>query len=102
LQERGFEVVRCESLPFADQVKLFRDAEVVVGPHGGGFANLVWCEAGTKVFEIFGTSSVRRCYWSICNALGLRHYCAVAGEVGNLELRVDPSSFAAALDTVLA
>ena len=102
LQERGFEVVRCESLSFADQVKLFRDAEVVVGPHGGGFANLLWCEAGTKVFEIFGTSSVRRCYWSICNALGLRHYCAVAGEVGNLELRVDPSSFAAALDTVLA
>ncbi len=102
LQERGFEVVRCENLSFADQVKLFREAEIIVGPHGGGFANLVWCEAGTKVFEIFGTSSVRRCYWSICNALGLRHYCAVAGEVGNLELRVDPSSFAAALDTVLA
>jgi len=97
LQEHGFEVVRCESLSFADQVKLFRGAEIVVGPHGGGFANLVWCEPGTKVFEIFGTSSVRRCYWSICQALGLSHHCAIADEADGLALRIEPSLLKKAL-----
>jgi capsular polysaccharide biosynthesis protein len=79
LQQRGFEVDRCEGFLFADQVKLFREAEMIVGPHGGGFANLVWCEPGTKVCEIFGPSSVRRYHWSICQILNLKHYCAVAG-----------------------
>ena len=101
LQERGFEVVRCESLSFADQVKLFREAEIVVGPHGGGFANLVWCEPGTKVFEIFGTSSVRRCYWSICQALRLKHHCAVAEEGAGGAVIVNPELFRAALDVAL-
>jgi hypothetical protein len=97
LQERGFEVVRCEGLSFADQVELFRESKIVVGPHGGGFANLVWCEPGTKVFEIFGTSSVRRCYWSICQALGLAHHCAIADEADGLALRIEPSLLKKAL-----
>jgi capsular polysaccharide biosynthesis protein len=101
LQERGFAVVLCENLSFADQVKLFRDAEIIVGPHGGGFANLVWCEAGTKVFEIFGTSSVRRCYWSICQTVGLKHHCAVAEKGDGESLHVDPARFSAALDQLM-
>lgn len=101
LRERSFEVVRCETLSFADQVKLFREAEIIVGPHGGGFANLVWCEPGSKVFEIFGTSSVRRCYWSICQTLGLKHHCAVAEEKDSASLRVDPIRFSAALDQLI-
>jgi len=101
LRERGFEIVRSESLSFADQVKLFRGAEVVLGPHGGGFANLVWCEPATKVFEIFGTSSVRRCYWSICHALNLQHHCAVADEDVAGAIIVKPERFRAALDVAL-
>jgi capsular polysaccharide biosynthesis protein len=101
LQERGFELVHCESLSFADQVKLFREAEIIVGPHGGGFANLVWCEPGTKVFEIFGTNSVRRCYWSICQALSLNHHCAVAEEREGASLLVEPARFSAALDQLM-
>ena len=100
LLERGFEVLRCEGMPFAEQVCLFREAEVVVGPHGGGFANLVWCRPGTKVFEILGTSSLRRCYWSICSALGLRHHCGVVAQGPDDTLQVDCEQFTRAVDSV--
>jgi len=47
-------------LSFNDQVKLFYSATVVIGPHGGGLANVLWmaekeCENRPKVLE-FATS----------------------------------------------
>jgi hypothetical protein len=52
LQEYGFTSVKLEELSFTEQVKLFRDAEAVVLPHGSGLANLVFCSKGTKVIEL--------------------------------------------------
>ena len=52
LQEYGFTSVKLEELSFIEQVKLFRDAEAVVLPHGSGLANLVFCSKDTKVIEL--------------------------------------------------
>ena len=57
LKQYGFSLVRLENLAFTEQVKLFRDAEVVVGASGSGLANLVFCSKGTKVIELFPTST---------------------------------------------
>jgi capsular polysaccharide biosynthesis protein len=81
LRERGFEVVDCGTLSFDEQVKLFSEARYVVGPHGASLTNIVWAPAGAKVFEIFEPGSVRRCYWSMCQALGHDHACGVGRPV---------------------
>jgi capsular polysaccharide biosynthesis protein len=49
----GFQSVRAEALGFREQAALFRDAEIVVAPHGGGLSNLVFCAPGTTVIELF-------------------------------------------------
>ena len=36
---------------------LFNNAECVVGLHGGGFANIVFCKPGTKVVELRNSSA---------------------------------------------
>lgn len=77
LRTLGFERVLCENLSFAKQVACFADAQFVVGPHGGGLTNTMWCSPGTKVLELFLSESVRRCYWSIARAIGLNHACGV-------------------------
>lgn len=33
-----------KTMPFIEQIKLFREASVVVGPHGSGLANTVWMD----------------------------------------------------------
>lgn len=48
LLARGFEVVFPEALTFANQVRLFAQAELVVGQTGAGFANLMWCPENCK------------------------------------------------------
>jgi len=57
LKQYGFIAVKLESLAFTEQVELFRDAEIVVGASGSGLANLVFCSKGTKVIELFPTST---------------------------------------------
>tara|TARA_B100001123_G_C15260095_1_gene1006278 strand:- start:708 stop:1820 length:1113 start_codon:yes stop_codon:yes gene_type:complete len=52
LVKKGFDIVILENLRFKDQVDTFNNAEQIVGLHGAGFANLVFCKEGTKVIEI--------------------------------------------------
>lgn len=75
----GFDVVRAELLSFGEQVALFRDAEVVVAPHGAGLTNLVFCSPGTRVVELFSPSYVNGCYWAVSSQVGLE-YWYVLGE----------------------
>lgn len=53
LSRYGFQPIQAEELAFGDQMSLFRNAEIIIAPHGGGLANLVFCTPGTKVIEFF-------------------------------------------------
>ena len=39
------------------QVDLFQNAECIVGLHGAGFGNVVFCETKTKIIELKSTTS---------------------------------------------
>lgn len=51
----GFETIDPESAPHAEVRSWFADAELVVGPHGAGLANLVHCPPGSVVLELVPT-----------------------------------------------
>jgi len=74
LRQYGFEIVRLETLPFADQARLLSEAAVVVAPHGAGLGNVVFCDAGTKVIEIFAPELVTGFYWRLCTESQLDYY----------------------------
>lgn len=79
LHDRGFETVCLEGMNIRDQVALFQSAEFVVGTHGAGLANLVFCEPGTKVIEFMPKVQARPFFWLIAQKLGLVHglqFCA--------------------------
>ena len=48
----GFRSYELSSFTFEQQVVLFASAEVVVGVHGAGFANIVFAPESIKVIEI--------------------------------------------------
>ena len=52
LLNNNFISVKLHDINFIDQVNLFNNAECVVGLHGGGFANIVFCKPGTKIVEL--------------------------------------------------
>ena len=52
LLENRFKIVNLADMNFDEQVKLFYNAEYVIGLHGGGFANTIFCEPNTQVIEL--------------------------------------------------
>ena len=52
LARRGFAIVDPGRMDFAEQVAAFRGASLVVGPHGAGLANTMFCRAGALVYEL--------------------------------------------------
>jgi len=56
LFNNGFESAVLGNLHFEDQVKIFNNAEIIVGLHGAGFSNISFCKTGTKVIELKNTT----------------------------------------------
>ena len=52
LARYDFETVYLEGMKVAEQIMLFQSAEFVIGVHGAGLANLLFCEPGTNVIEL--------------------------------------------------
>ncbi len=52
LKEKGYEFLVLSDYHFVDQVKMFNQATSIVGLHGAGFANTVFCKPNTKILEL--------------------------------------------------
>lgn len=61
----GYEIIYCEDLNVFQQVKLFSEALVVMGPHGSAFTNIIFCKKQTVVIDIVNSSQVNPCFWII-------------------------------------
>lgn len=79
LEDLRFTTVDLESLSFSEQVRLFANADVVVGPHGAGLANLAFCRPGTRVVELFARRFTPRCYQYLSAIAGLDYGCLIEG-----------------------
>jgi hypothetical protein len=92
----GFATYDLEGMTPRAQMALFRDAEFVIGPHGAGLANLLFCAPGTKVIELSPDSEFRPYFAQISDKLDLSHAvlpCAVHGQGFNGRMTVDVDKF---------
>ncbi len=49
---RGIETVVASSLLLVETIALFRGCRLVIGPHGAGLGNIVFCREGSVVYEL--------------------------------------------------
>ncbi len=99
LQSEGFDSFTATYENHVEQIARFRSARIVVGVHGSGLANLLFCRRGTRVVEIFPADFVKSTYWWMARRLRLR-YQPVIGGIGDYRqrVRVDIDRVLAALD----
>jgi Glycosyltransferase 61 len=84
----GFTPIYLEEYNFITQIALLSNAEIIVAPHGAGLTNLIWCNTGTKVLEIFSPNYVNVCFWTIADRLGLEYFYMI----GSSASPIDPFS----------
>lgn len=112
LRPLGFERHRLEDMPLAGQISLFHQAECVIGPHGAGLTNLVFCRPGTKVVEIGTPYRPWSCFYEIAHHRELDYHLHMASPVrvrhfnpqtglGDSDLRVDPVGLRTVAEAVL-
>ena len=82
LQDYGFEFILNEDLSFADQIRLFASAQVVLGAHGAGIYNHIFCPPGATIIEIYNRQRWEHAAHRIANMLGHHHWHVYGDSVG--------------------
>jgi capsular polysaccharide biosynthesis protein len=80
-----FEVVECEERSVADQAQLFSEASIIISSHGSALTNLVFCNPGAVVIDIFNESHINPCFWFISqiNKLNYHYLCGRPIKIDN-------------------
>lgn len=80
LEARGIVPVVLSTLGLLDKIRLFRNAELVVGAHGAGFSHLIFANPGLRVVEIlpipeteYKLLGVQTCFMRLSVVFGHRH-----------------------------
>lgn len=74
LESRGFKIVVPGSLSFLEQARLFRGADLVIGAHGAGMTNIVFCEPGAVVYEILPAHYSNACFCNLAHTCALKYW----------------------------
>jgi capsular polysaccharide biosynthesis protein len=90
LKKFGFQRIFAEDLSLFEVAGIMRDATHIVAPHGAGLSNVVFCNPGTKVMEVFNTH-ISTEFWKLCAArelpyFVLRAHHVTGGAIGEDEL----------------
>jgi capsular polysaccharide biosynthesis protein len=73
LEKLGFEIFTPGSRSLSEQATCFAEAELIVGPAGAAFANLVFAQRPARVIEITPPGWLSAFHWMISARLGLPH-----------------------------
>lgn len=105
----GFTLIRNENYAIIDQMRIYKDADIVIGPHGAGLTNILFSNNLSLFVEIFNAVQ-QPFYPALARALGFR-YLGVRGHgaapardahrADNEAFRVDVASLRDALHKLL-
>jgi hypothetical protein len=73
MSERGFTVIYSEDLELEEEISLFEQVDVIIGPHGAGLCNLVWIKPGTRVIEIMSPKMISDFFVRLARVIAAEH-----------------------------
>lgn len=106
----GFRVVAMEDLTLDEQIRMMRRARHVVGEHGAGIANVMFCRTGARVLEMFNPVCAQPAHWSLASVCDLDFGYIVGSHVPtpfrpepdwNADYSVSPDDLSRALEAML-
>jgi capsular polysaccharide biosynthesis protein len=106
----GVDVLEDVPPSVSEQIQLFREASLVVAPHGSALTNLAWCAPGTKVIELLSRSYAQMHFAYLSHILGLDYRCLIDDSPGphhwtnmfDADVSVDVDSLKKTLEATVA
>jgi len=53
LKKFNFKIIEDVPRTVREQIEIYKNASFIIGPHGASFMNVIWCDPGTHLFELF-------------------------------------------------
>jgi hypothetical protein len=100
LRDFGFQPLCLEQMSLEEQIKVFRESDVVIGPHGAGLANIVFSNPGTTLIEFLQDCALYKAqiFSELTTMAGGRHIVLPSKSEANPQHRVPPSNMDMSVD----
>ena len=82
LERQGVRIVVPGTLSVAEQIAAFRAARLVIGPHGAGMSNIVFCQSGSFVYEMLPRDYPNAAFNRLAQAAGVNYWADLFEGVG--------------------
>ena len=82
LERQGVRIVTPGALSVAEQIAAFRAARLVIGAHGVGMSNIVFCQSGSFVYEMLPRHYPNAAFNRLAQAAGLNYWADLFEGVG--------------------
>lgn len=80
LKSHQFIIIDDKPRTVAEQVVLYKNASVILGPHGASFSNVIWCEPGTHLIELFSSKYMPPHFLYLATVMQMRYSAYYQGE----------------------
>ena len=87
LKKNGFKIISTSQYEILEQINFFVNAKIILSPYGSGLANIVFCNPGTKVYEIspdftnVNDQNLSKRYEILCKLCNLNYHRFIADSV---------------------
>ena len=80
ITSQGFEVFVMEWMSIKQQAELFHQTSIIIGPHGAGLTNIIFCQPWTTLIELFHPETIFWHYYAMAASCGLK-YIPIVGTI---------------------
>lgn len=108
LKAYGFDIIQDVPRSVAEQKEIYKEAKIIIGPHGASFTNILWCKGGTVLVELFSGSYCPPYFRYLANILDLNYYAILESKAKksdhkylNEDIFVDLKTFKEALAYII-
>jgi capsular polysaccharide biosynthesis protein len=73
LKTFNFTIIEDKPRTVTEQISLYHNASFILGPHGASFSNIIWCQPGTHLMELFSSNYVPDFFLYLAKITGMEY-----------------------------
>lgn len=82
LKKYDFQIIDDKSRSVREQIEIYQNAQIIIGPHGASFSNIIWCKPGAHLFELFSATYTPDYFRYLAELMGLHYSAYCYGPLG--------------------
>jgi hypothetical protein len=80
LKKFDFVIIEDKERSITEQISIYQNASFILGPHGASFSNIIFCEPGTHLFELFSPNYMPDFFVYLAGLMDMKYSAFCSGE----------------------